>query len=116
MDGESLFEGDGEYSVNGGERVVEYFCDGDPCKLIIRDDGLTQLHGGNTKLSIAFTRGKATECAFSEGGLSGGYKIFTRELSVCQRAGSVFAHVLYHVADDSSLYTDVKVCVIPEKF
>ena len=114
--GESLFEGDGEYYKNAGERVVEYTYGGDPCKLIFCGDSLTQLHGGDMNLSITFTQGKATECAFLEGSLSGGYKIFTNKLSVSERAGALFARVLYHVADDSSLYTDIKVCVVPQRF
>ncbi|MGN0817378.1 MAG: hypothetical protein ACI4L9_00275 [Candidatus Coproplasma sp.] len=115
-DGESLFGGDGEYTVNDGLRTVEYLYGGDPCKIIIRRGSLTQLHGGNTNLNITFAEGKTTECAFSEGGLSGGYKIFTRKLTFSERAGAISVRVLYRLADDSSPYTEVTVCVIPVKF
>lgn len=114
--GKSLFEGDGEYITDGGERVVEYLYGDAPCKIIIRGDGLTQIHGGDMNLNVTFTEGQTTLCSFSEGELTGGYGVFTKKLAVSERAGVIFARVLYHVADDSSLFTDVTLRVIPEKF
>lgn len=114
--GENLFSACGEYFTCDGEEVVDYVFDGDPCKLIFRKDSLTQLHAGSTHLRIIFAEGKTTGCDFAEGGLSGGYKIFTQKLDISKKAGSISARVLYHPEGDESLITRIKVCVIPQKF
>lgn len=79
---------------------IHYKIADDECLICIEENTVTQTRRGDTNVDISFRMGKTTQCKISTGGFSGGYAVFTEELSYSLKKGGLRLKITYLNGDD----------------
>lgn len=94
---------EGEFSLTDSGCMLNYSLDGDKCVLTVNGETVTQERRGEQNVSISFERGKTTQCTIGNGGLSGGYEIFTRNIEIFYGKGGFKISLEYESGSEKEI-------------
>jgi hypothetical protein len=84
-----------DYCYEDGEAVINYFLDGDKCKLELDASGLVQERRGGVNIKITLRKGEKTFCILGDEEMRGGYEVVTKDFKVLVGKKGCVAEVTY---------------------
>lgn len=82
-----------------------YVLDGDECAFTYSRGRAEQTRKGSVNIRMSFVCGRRTACILGEGGLSGGYPVFTDRLDCLIRERGFMARIDYRSGNDGERVT-----------
>lgn len=84
-----------------GGASIEYFIEGDGCRLVLLPDFAEQTRKGIADIKMTFRPMRQTSCIIGDSALRGGFKIFCTRYKLIAGAKGVDARIEYLSGDDS---------------
>jgi hypothetical protein len=84
-----------EFLYDGCVAEINYFLDGDKCKMIISADELEQRREGGVNIKITLRPDQKTVCILGDEEMRGGYEVFTESYKVLLGKKGCVAQVTY---------------------
>jgi hypothetical protein len=85
----------GEYSYEGGVGELDYFLNGDKCKLTISKTRLEQVRTGSVDIKITLQQNQKTLCIIGGEEMRGGYEVVTQSFKALVGKMGCMAEITY---------------------
>jgi hypothetical protein len=91
---------DGTYHLGEGMFSLEYTLDGDKCRFVCTPDEAFQTRSGSVTINISFLKGRQTECVLLSSQGTGGYRVYTKQLTYRAEENGAVAELVYLSGED----------------